>query len=506
MRMTLMLQQGDNVCQSYDNATISANDVSVSANSFVNSHPRGDGNINADTLTLSVAGDFDYATDYLGNGNIDATNQNFIVRNGDFTNNTSIVLVGNLEITANNFINTGGSITADSLILSIAGDFDYADNYLNNGNIDATTLNFRIGGDFSYYDVSNSFVWDSTDKLVAGTVSIEAFSFDNSGSITTDSLALSVAEDFDYGSEFLGNGNINAANQNFIVRNGDFTNNTSIALVGNLEITANNFINTSGSIAADSFTLSVAEDFDYVGNIDATILNFQVGGDFSYNDASNDFVWNIDDSLVVLGSASFNVDGFYNRGRIDVADNFNLTAADDFYNWYGATINADNFNVLTGDRFYNLHSAEITTNNFNLVTGGLFANRYSANINANNLNVTGDNFYNTDNATISANDVSVSANSFVNSHPRGDGNITTDTLTLSLIGDFNYASDFGNINATSLNFQVGGDFSYNDVSNSFVWDSTDKLVAGTVSIEAFSFDNAGSITTDSLALSVAGGF
>ena len=99
---------------------------------------------------------------------------------------------------------------------------------------------------------------------------------------------------------------------------------------------------------------------------------------------------------------------------------------------YGATINANNFNVLTGDSFYNLHSAEITTNNFNLVTGGFFANRYSANINTNNLNVTGDNFYNTDNATISANDVSVSANSFVNSHPRGDGNITTDTLTLSL--------------------------------------------------------------------------
>ena len=280
-------------------------------------------------------------------------------------------------------------------------------------------LNLQVGG--GYNDASNDFVWNASDSLVViGNAFITTNNFTNYGDIRADSLILSVAEDFDYGSEFLGNGNINAANQNFIVRNGDFTNNTSIALVGNLEITANNFINTSGSIAADSFTLSVAEDFDYVGNIDATILNFQVGGDFSYNDASNDFVWNIDDSLVVLGSASFNVDGFYNRGRIDVADNFNLTAADDFYNWYGATINADNFNVLTGDRFYNLHSAEITTNNFNLVTGGLFANRYSANINANNFNVTGDNFYNTDNATISANDVSVSANSFVNSHPRGE--------------------------------------------------------------------------------------
>ena len=109
----------------YTNATISANDVSISANSFINSHTEGDGSITADTLILSVAGDFDYSSDFLNNGNIDATNQNFIARNGDFTNNTSIVLVGNLEITASNFINTGGNITADSLILSIAGDFDY---------------------------------------------------------------------------------------------------------------------------------------------------------------------------------------------------------------------------------------------------------------------------------------------------------------------------------------------------------------------------------------------
>ena len=101
-----------------DDATISANDVSISVSSFINSHTEGDGSITADTLILSVAEDFDYATDYLGNGNINAANQNFIVRNGDFTNNTSIALVGNLEITANNFINTSGSIAADSFTLS----------------------------------------------------------------------------------------------------------------------------------------------------------------------------------------------------------------------------------------------------------------------------------------------------------------------------------------------------------------------------------------------------
>ena len=36
-----------------------------------------------------VAGDFDYGSDFLGNGNIEATNQYFTIRNGDFSNNTN---------------------------------------------------------------------------------------------------------------------------------------------------------------------------------------------------------------------------------------------------------------------------------------------------------------------------------------------------------------------------------------------------------------------------------
>ena len=43
-------------------------------------------------------------------------------------------------------------------------------------------------------------------------------------------------------------------------------------------------------------------------------------GDFSYNDTNNNFVWDANNSLVVLGSASFNVDDFYNRGKIDIAN------------------------------------------------------------------------------------------------------------------------------------------------------------------------------------------
>ena len=50
----------------------------------------GDGTITADTFALSVEGDFDYASDFLGNGNIEANNQYFTIRNGDFTNTLAL--------------------------------------------------------------------------------------------------------------------------------------------------------------------------------------------------------------------------------------------------------------------------------------------------------------------------------------------------------------------------------------------------------------------------------
>ena len=63
-----------------DSATISANDVSISADSFVNSHTLGYGSIIVDKLTLSLIEDFNYAADYLNNGNIEATTLKVILR------------------------------------------------------------------------------------------------------------------------------------------------------------------------------------------------------------------------------------------------------------------------------------------------------------------------------------------------------------------------------------------------------------------------------------------
>ena len=139
--------------------------------------------------------------------------------------------------------------------------------------------------------------------------------------------------------------------------------NTNIALIDNgfdassvgiLNIQAGSFTN-AGGLEANTFNLSVAGDFDNTqrGIINATVFNLEVGGDFSNNDAANDFTWGAQNSLTVLGNASFNVDDFYNKGRIDVANNFNVIAGDDFFNTQNATISADNFNVTAGDDFSN---------------------------------------------------------------------------------------------------------------------------------------------------------
>ena len=364
----------------------------ITVNSFFNN-----GDITADTFNLSVAGDFDYSSDYLNNGNIDATHQSFTARNGDFTNNTSIDLVGNLGITADNFINTNGNITADTFNLYVVGDFDYVDDF---GTITTTVLNFNVGGDFSNNDSANDFTWGANDSLVVEGISfITVNSFLNNGEITADTFNLSVAGDFDYASDYLNNGNIDATHQSFTARNGDFTNNTSIDLVGNLGITADNFINTNGNITADTFNLYVVGDFDYVddfGTITTTVLNFNVGGDFSNNDSANDFTWGANDSLVVEGISFITVNSFLNNGEI-TADTFNLSVAGDFDY---ASDYLNNGNIDATHQSFTARNGDFTNNTSIDLVG--------------NLGITADNFINT------------------------NGNITADTFNLYVVGDFDY--------------------------------------------------------------------
>ena len=75
-------------------------------------------------------------------------------------------------------------------------------------------------------------------------------------------------------------------------------------------------------VNVDTFNLSINNDFDYIadylnnGIITTNTLNLQVGGNFSNNDASNNFTWGASNSLTVLGTADINVNSFINEGNI----------------------------------------------------------------------------------------------------------------------------------------------------------------------------------------------
>ena len=380
----------------------------------------GDANIIADTFTLSVEGDFDYASDFLGNGNIDATHQNFTIRNGDFTNNTSIVLTGDFGVTANDFINASGDITVDTFTLSVEGDFDYASDFLGNGNIEANNQYFTIrNGDFT----------NNTSIVLAGDFGVTADRFNHQYGSSINVYNFSVtagttiinspvnADNFSVtaGGFFHDSGIINANDfnvtaagrfenyqaiyaDNFNVTTGSGFYNYSNVISNIISISAEDFVNvqtdgTEGYIYANTLTISVEGDFDYEddyldnGNIgDTNALNLNVGGDFSYDDSANDFDWGANDTLTVSGSASFNVDDFRNYGKIDVAVDFSVIAADDLRN-YGEIDVADDFSVTVADDFYN-HGKIDVADDFN-VTARYFSNRKSATISVGSFSIGG---------------------------------------------------------------------------------------------------------------------
>ena len=230
---------------------LSSDKGNVNANVFnlfiISDHYYG-GNINVNTFNLQVEDDFKYNSGN-GNWNLNDTTLDFrvggkFIYNNQYSDfvwkaNNRLVADGHSstsEIIAKSFTNSGTIDVEHTLDISVVNDFDYA------GTIDATSFNLQVGGDFRYNDPNNDFVWNVSDSLVVeGSSFITANSFLNNGEITTDTLNLSVAGDFDYASDYLDNGNITATNQNFTARNGDFINDTSIDLVGNLGITADNF-------------------------------------------------------------------------------------------------------------------------------------------------------------------------------------------------------------------------------------------------------------------------
>ena len=221
--------------------------------------------------TLTVLGSASVTTASFNNsGNINANN--FDITATDFNNSGEISATTTLNTTVsstanNSFTNTGGVLNATAFALSVAGDFDYVADF--NGTITTNALNLNVGGDFSNNDAANDLDWGANDSLtVLGSADITADSFNNSGNINADNFNVTATD-------FTNSGTISA----------NTTLNTTVSSTAN-----NSFTNTGGVLSADTVSLSVAGDFDYVaeylgnGTITTNALNLNVGGDFSNND------------------------------------------------------------------------------------------------------------------------------------------------------------------------------------------------------------------------------
>ena len=278
--------------------------------------------INADSFTATIDGNFSNL-DIINIASFTATVGGIFGNYGTHGNKGTINAT-NLTVTANGF-NTTGTSTIDAATLTIEVP-NFAD-ISNAATVSSTNLNFILTDDFTHESDSftnfnnfsnltittdGAFTNANTINLAGVNLTITANSFDNSGDVVADALAVSVAGNFEHsgtittnaynlniGGDFsyndsandfvLGVNNILTVLGEASIDVADFANSGTITITDSLNLTANTFAN-SGGVVADAFTLSVAGDFDY-GTITANSYNLQVGGDFSYDDTNNDFVW-----------------------------------------------------------------------------------------------------------------------------------------------------------------------------------------------------------------------
>ena len=459
----------------------------VTANNFINTS----GTITAGTIRLSVAGNFDYATDYL---NISANHQFFTARDGDFTNTTNIDSTGkNFGVTANNFNNTG-TITANKITLSVAGDFDYAADYLNNAT--ANNIDLTVGGNFSYVDSASDFNLKSQDALVvSGNASFNVNSFTKSGLIFVEGDFTVTAATF-----FSNNAGSITAN-NFNATGGNFFINAGIDVANDFTLTANSFTNAGQLDVANDFNVTATTDFINSGRID-------VAKDFTLT--TNYFSNETTGRIGVINDFNATVtNNFSNVGVLDVDKDFTLTVTNNFTN-SGVLDVANDFNATVTNNFENTNQIDVA-NDFNATVTNNFENYHQINV-GNNLDLTASNsLRNAGNALINAANLSLETAQLVNTF----GNIFVDTLNLTILNEngsvFNYQNDYlnnGIIETNSLNLQVEGDFnSEGNASGDFIWDAGNRLrVEGTASIAVNNFSNYGEISFHTIDAAVEGDF
>ena len=268
-----------------------------------------------------------------------------------------------------------------------------------------------------------------------------------------------------------------------------------------LNIQAGSFTNTGG-LKANSFNLYVAGNFDYAdrGNVTASSFNLDVDGNFSNNDSNNNFIL---DSLTVSGNADITTNNYIQSGAIDVAGALTINANSYTYN----SPNSD-FVLAENDSLSISGDFTITANNYIQfgtleileVYGALvidakrnFSNSGSI-ITAGSLEITAGHTA-INQGSIVSDSLDLTTDDFFRNLTGGD--ISVNTLNLSVAGDFDYVADYlnnGTITTNAFNLNVGGDFSNNDSANDFIWGANDSLtVLGNASVTADSYTQNGAI-------------
>ena len=340
--------------------------LTITANSFNNTG----GVVNADTLALSVAGDFDYLANYLGTITTNAFN---LQVGGDFSYDdsasnftwdaqNSLVVSGNADITTNNYTQAGAINVAGVLTIT-------ANNY-------------------TYDNTSSGFVWEETDTLtVLGDANITALNFINHGSINVADSGSSGSLEITAGYTAINQGSIVSANLDLtandffrnltggdidvaslnITAGGKVTNTANINVEGTLNITANNdssrdndptgfYVSNRGNITATTLNIAAADNFYNRGNITATNFTTSAKSVFFLNKEIDSFVGTYDGGNISLnGNSSFRAAGgiIENYGNIDLGNNILDISADSFINHASANVTADTLNLTVNSFIQN---------------------------------------------------------------------------------------------------------------------------------------------------------
>ena len=472
--------------------------VLVTTDSFDNA-----GNISAGSFIISTLGDFDYINHY---GNTTAANLDFRI-GGDFfyegggaflwsdgdklkvagnvninttssiTNSGDIDVGMNINATADKFLNTStGNITADTLTFVSLGDFDFGEDFVNNGVINAT-IKIESTNVFVFNDINKDFVLNDNFSI-SGNFFVTADNYlQHSDLNISGNIVIQVNGNATLESEASIQSNMLSIQAANFSNQGDITSDDLVVNVGN------GFINTGSINVNNGFDLSVAGDFDYnddYGNISAATLDFNVGGNFSYDDNTTNFVWNAGDSLTVLSDAAITATQFTNNGAIDFKQKLtlNLTGDFDYSNYENTNTSAESLDLDIGGNF----SYDDNTTNFVWNAGD-------------SLTVSGNASVIADSYT-QLSDINVSGNVYIqvnkNASIDSGASIQSDLLSLQAVEFSNRGS------VTSANVAASVDNFNNAI------DAT--VSTGNFATEVKNFNNSGTIIVDNLGFAIDGSF